>query len=59
MRGMSMPVSEKNRRLFHQEAERARVDREKHALQYNFWTLTAAIAAVVVGVIGIIVTLQH
>ena len=96
---MSMPVSEKNRKLFHgigldairrevtvgnnyylpidektqaearewiiecekeiQEAERARVDREKHALQYNFWTLIAAVAAVAIGVVGVLVTLQH
>jgi hypothetical protein len=40
------------------EAERDRTTREKLTLKYTRWTLFAAIAAVVVGIAGIIVTVM-
>jgi hypothetical protein len=43
---------EKNR-----EAERDRINRETLTLKYTRWTLIAAIAAVVVGVVGIVLSL--
>jgi hypothetical protein len=40
------------------EAELARTTREKLTLKYSLWTLIAAIAAVVVGIAGIIITVM-
>ncbi len=40
------------------EAERDRTTREKLTLKYTLWTLLAAIAAVLVGIAGIIVTVM-
>jgi hypothetical protein len=39
------------------DAEQNRINREKLTLKYTRWTLIAAIAAVVVGVIGIVLSL--
>jgi hypothetical protein len=47
-------VSEREKEI--REAERARTTREKLTLKYTLWTLLAAIAAVFVGIAGIIVT---
>ncbi len=40
------------------KAERERTNREKLTLKYTLWTLLAAIAAVLVGIAGIIVTVM-
>jgi hypothetical protein len=39
-------------------AERERTNREKLTLKYTLWTLLAAIAAVLVGIAGIVVTVM-
>ena len=49
-------VAEREREIW--EAEQARTTREKLTLKYTLWTLLAAIAAVFVGIAGIIVTVM-
>jgi hypothetical protein len=39
------------------KAESERISREKLTLKYTLWTLVAAIAAVLVGVIGVVLSL--
>ncbi len=41
------------------ETALARVAREQRSLKYTFWTLVAALAAVVVSIVGVLVTLWH
>jgi hypothetical protein len=50
-------VAEKEKEIG--ETDSARTNREKRSLRYAYWTLLAAIAAVIVGVIGVVVTLRH
>jgi hypothetical protein len=50
-------VAEREREI--REAEIARIGREKQSLRYSRRTLVAAIAAVLVGIIGVVVTLKH
>jgi hypothetical protein len=49
-------VAEREKEI--REAERARTTREQLTLKYTLWTLFAAIAAVLVGIAGIIVTVM-
>jgi hypothetical protein len=50
-------VEEQEREI--RDAETARTARENKVLNYTFWTLVAAIAAVVVGVAAIVLPMMH
>jgi hypothetical protein len=49
-------VAEREKEI--REGERARTTREQLTLKYTRWTLFAAIAAVLVGIAGIVVTVM-